>query len=61
VKQEVKYMVKRRIRAKNSTEAMKKARKKYSKLVVTKVNLMSGQNPKAKQKTYSVIARKRKK
>ena len=54
-------MTKRRVRAKNSEQALKRARRKYPGLSVTKVNWLKD-SPKLKgEKLYQVVAHKRQK
>ena len=55
-------MVKRRVTARDSKSALKKARRKYPSLSVTKVNwLKDVRTRKAGMKTYEVVAHKKKK
>ena len=53
-------MVKRRVRAKNSEAALKKARKDYPGLTVTGVNWLPKSKATKKGKLYQVKAHKRK-
>ena len=54
-------MVLRRVRAKNAGQALKRARKKYKSMSVTKVNwLPNSRKNKKGEKLYQVVAHKRK-
>lgn len=54
-------MVKRRVRAKDSEQALQKARKEYPGLVVTGVNWLQDSPKRKGKKLYEVMAHKRKK
>lgn len=54
-------MVKRRVRARNADAALKKARREYPRLVVTKVNWLKDSPTNKKGKLYQVVAHKRRK
>jgi len=57
----VSELVKRRVRARDSKTALKRARKKYKSMTVTKVNWLPNVSKNKKgEKMYAVIAHKRK-
>jgi len=53
-------LTKRRVRAKNGGQALKRARRKYPGLTVTKVNWVKTASVVKGEKMYQVIAHKRK-
>ena len=53
-------MVKRRVRAKNAEQALKRARRKYKSMAVTKVNWLKDSPEYKGEKLYQVVAHKKK-